>query len=172
MSLYNARRNPVPAQVRQRNQLFQLIELQIIAWKRWVVKLIELIFYNVIHYQCSSGQSLDDLIKFSFIIDEFHKQTGSKNSVVKKPSGPPPPGLEGCKICGRFFAPDRIAKHESICKKTTTKKRKVFDPTKMRMVGTDAEPYLRKVSASKNKKEPPKVIFPFLISLLVSTLFC
>jgi len=56
-------------------------------------------------------------------------------------------------MCGRYFAPDRIAKHESICKKVTTKKRKVFDPTKMRMQGTEAEPYIRHVSAKKAK--PP-----------------
>jgi len=77
----------------------------------------------------------------------------SKTPTPVKRSGPPQPGLDECKICGRYFAPDRIQKHETICKKTKTKKRKVFDPTKMRMEGTEAEPYLRVVSA-KVKKPP------------------
>ncbi|OXA60064.1 serine/arginine repetitive matrix protein 1 isoform X2 [Folsomia candida] len=70
-----------------------------------------------------------------------------KSSPAPRPKGSPPPGMNECKVCGRFFAPDRIAKHESICKKVTTRKRKVFDPTKMRMQGTEAEPYIRIVSA-------------------------
>jgi hypothetical protein len=77
----------------------------------------------------------------------------SKTPTPVKRSGPPQPGLDECKICGRYFAPDRIQKHETICKKTKTKRRKVFDPTKMRMEGTEAEPYLRIVSA-KVKKPP------------------
>lgn len=48
-------------------------------------------------------------------------------------AGPPPEGMVACKICGRNFNEDRIEKHESICKKTTTKKRKVFDVTKQRV---------------------------------------
>ena len=60
------------------------------------------------------------------------------------------------RICGRFFAPDRLEKHESICKKASTRKRKPFDPTKMRMTGTEAEPYIRKVSAKISTKAPVK----------------
>lgn len=37
--------------------------------------------------------------------------------------------MEGCKICGRNFNPDRLEKHEAICQKTAAKKRKVFDAT-------------------------------------------
>lgn len=48
-------------------------------------------------------------------------------------AGPPPEGMVACKICGRNFNEDRIEKHESICKMTTTKKRKVFDVTKQRV---------------------------------------
>lgn len=47
--------------------------------------------------------------------------------------GPPLPGMVSCQICGRNFNNDRIAKHEVICRKTTTKKRKVFDSTKQRV---------------------------------------
>lgn len=48
-------------------------------------------------------------------------------------SGPPPEGMVSCKICGRNFYEDRIEKHEVICKKTSTKKRKIFDATKHRV---------------------------------------
>lgn len=92
------------------------------------------------------------------------QQTGGTSKVIKsKPAPPPrstagpPPGLDECKVCGRYFAPDRIQKHEQICKKTSTKKRKVFDPTKMRMQGTEAEPYIRVVSAKPVKAAPPPV---------------
>lgn len=48
-------------------------------------------------------------------------------------AGPPPEGMVSCHVCGRNFNKDRIQKHESICKKTTTKKRKIFDATKHRV---------------------------------------
>ncbi len=51
-------------------------------------------------------------------------------------------GLVSCSLCGRSFAPDRIEKHEGICAKTKTKKRKVFDITKMRVKGTEAESFV------------------------------
>lgn len=86
----------------------------------------------------------------------------SKPSAPPRSTAGPPPGLEECKVCGRYFAPDRIQKHESICKKTTTKKRKVFDPTKMRMLGTEAEPYIRVVSA-----KPPKAVAPPTVNVNV-----
>jgi len=53
-------------------------------------------------------------------------------------------GLTECRICGRNFASDRIAKHQEICTKTTKKKRKVFDPVKQRVKGTEAETFLKK----------------------------
>jgi hypothetical protein len=53
-------------------------------------------------------------------------------------------GLTECRICGRNFASDRIAKHQEICTKTTKKKRKVFDPIKQRVKGTEAEAFLKK----------------------------
>jgi hypothetical protein len=62
-----------------------------------------------------------------------------------------------CRVCFRHFASDRIEKHEGICKKAAAavKKRKVFDPTKMRMQGTEAEPYLRQVSGKGKKTQAP-----------------
>ena len=46
-------------------------------------------------------------------------------------AGPPENSLP-CRVCGRYFLEDRLAKHESICLRTSTKKRKVFDITKHR----------------------------------------
>lgn len=48
-------------------------------------------------------------------------------------AGPPPEGMVTCKTCGRNFYEERIRKHEGICKKTTNKKRKVFDATTHRV---------------------------------------
>ena len=82
--------------------------------------------------------------------------------------------MAACKVCGRHFATDRVEKHESICKKTSTKKRKVFDPTKMRMQGTEAEPYLRRVSAGATKapavKKDVRAFLYFIITNVVTCL--
>ncbi|XP_037780014.1 neurofilament heavy polypeptide-like isoform X3 [Penaeus monodon] len=71
-----------------------------------------------------------------------------------------PPGLAGCKICGRNFAPDRLEKHESICSKTQAKakkrKNKVFDPVKMRTKGTEAEKYVKRGAHLKELQQPKK----------------
>lgn len=68
---------------------------------------------------------------------------------------PVPDGLTRCTICGRNFAEDRIEKHREICQKTKNKKRKVYDTTKHRVLGTDAEKYVlqkKKVGAAASKK--------------------
>ncbi|XP_055322298.1 uncharacterized protein LOC129578157 isoform X2 [Sitodiplosis mosellana] len=70
-------------------------------------------------------------------------------------TGPPPEGMVACGICGRNFYEDRIEKHETICKKTSTKKRKVFDVTKHRVQGTEAEAYVKKAQKTKKKPEAP-----------------
>nr|XP_027238120.1 translation initiation factor IF-2-like isoform X2 [Penaeus vannamei] len=69
-----------------------------------------------------------------------------------------PAGLAGCKICGRNFAPDRLEKHESICAKSQAKakKRKVFDPVKMRTKGTEAETYVKRGAHLKDLQQPKK----------------
>ncbi|XP_011689876.1 PREDICTED: uncharacterized protein LOC105451238 isoform X2 [Wasmannia auropunctata] len=61
-------------------------------------------------------------------------------------------GLTKCKTCGRSFAQNRIDLHEQICMKTTTKKRKQFDPVMCRVKGTELEPFVRK-SFTNNKRE-------------------
>lgn len=58
-----------------------------------------------------------------------------------------------CSNCGRNFLIARLDKHESICKRTSSKPRKVFDPTKARVQGTDAEKFLRKSKANEKKYE-------------------
>ncbi|KAL9953865.1 hypothetical protein ACROYT_G041338 [Oculina patagonica] len=58
-----------------------------------------------------------------------------------------------CSICGRNFAPDRLAKHEKVCAKSKNSKRKVFDTRKHRNVGTEFEKY---VESGKHLEEPKK----------------
>ena len=58
-----------------------------------------------------------------------------------------------CSICGRNFAPDRLARHEKVCAKTANSKRKVFDTRKHRSVGTEFEEY---VASGKHLEEPKK----------------
>uniref|UniRef100_A0A1Q3FZV6 Putative secreted protein n=1 Tax=Culex tarsalis TaxID=7177 RepID=A0A1Q3FZV6_CULTA len=72
-------------------------------------------------------------------------------SVASVDNGPVPDGMARCSVCGRNFAEDRVAKHMEICRKTKSKKRKVFDVTKHRVQGTDAEKYvLRKGKAASS----------------------
>lgn len=72
---------------------------------------------------------------------------------------PVPPGLASCKICGRNFAKDRLEKHETICAKTKAKakKRKVFDPVKMRTKGTEAEKFISRGKHLEKTPKPKKV---------------
>lgn len=46
---------------------------------------------------------------------------------------PAPEGLVKCSICKRNFNEDRLEKHQSICMKMKTKKRKVYDAVKKRV---------------------------------------
>ena len=52
--------------------------------------------------------------------------------------------LTSCNNCGRNFAEDRIDKHQEICFKTASKKRKTFDMAKQRLEGTDAESFVKR----------------------------
>ncbi|GIY46138.1 zinc finger C2HC domain-containing protein 1C [Caerostris darwini] len=69
---------------------------------------------------------------------------------------PPGPGQEQCAVCGRNFNQDRIEKHRSICKKVATKKVKVFDATKMRVKGTEAEQFVKKGLPKSEPKQAKK----------------
>ncbi|XP_046364698.2 zinc finger CCCH domain-containing protein 13-like [Haliotis rufescens] len=57
-----------------------------------------------------------------------------------------------CKMCGRKFAADRLGKHQAACKKAN-KKRKTFDPAKMRTEGTEMAKY---VGNTKTPRKQPK----------------
>ncbi|EGI60655.1 UPF0418 protein FAM164C [Acromyrmex echinatior] len=61
-------------------------------------------------------------------------------------------GLLKCKTCGRSFAQNRINLHEEICMKTTTKKRKQFDPVMNRVRGTELEPFVKKGFTKRETK--------------------
>lgn len=64
--------------------------------------------------------------------------------------------MASCRICGRNFNEDRLEKHETICERTATKKRKVFDATTHRIKGTDAESFVKKQLRSQRIAVPAK----------------
>lgn len=68
-----------------------------------------------------------------------------------------------CRICGRQFAVDRIATHQEICAKAVKKKRKVYDPIKHRVKGTEAEPFLK---MGQPKAVPVRYIFKHIKLML------
>nr|CAD7574313.1 unnamed protein product [Timema californicum] len=93
--------------------------------------------------------------------------TGASRSAAgpraaSRPSGPRASGpvtrddLVECQVCSRRFATDRIKQHEEICARTSQKKRKVFDPVKARVKGTEAEAYIRKIKSSQPQKDTKK----------------
>lgn len=60
-------------------------------------------------------------------------KSSQQNSFDEEDNGPVPEGLVRCALCKRNFAEDRIEKHQVICQKTKTKKRKIFDSSKKRV---------------------------------------
>lgn len=78
-----------------------------------------------------------------------YKTTISNNKkpiVIRKTQTPP--GMASCKICGRHFTQERIKLHQEICETTSKKKRKIFDPVKQRLKGTEAEEMINKIKVS------------------------
>lgn len=61
------------------------------------------------------------------------KESTPQSSFDEVDDGPVPEGLVRCRICKRNFADDRIEKHQVICQKTKTKKRRVYDASKIRV---------------------------------------
>lgn len=61
------------------------------------------------------------------------KSQNSQESIDEVDDGPVPEGLVKCQICKRNFIEDRLEKHQAICQKTKTKKRKVYDASKKRV---------------------------------------
>ncbi|XP_050295212.1 pecanex-like protein 1 [Anthonomus grandis grandis] len=70
------------------------------------------------------------------------KQLTPKSPVVRD-------DLAECRFCGRRFASDRLGVHEDICGKTGKKKRKTYDATKHRVLGTELESYVLKPGSKK-----------------------
>ncbi|XP_045502769.1 zinc finger C2HC domain-containing protein 1C [Colias croceus] len=76
------------------------------------------------------------------------------------PVGPSAGGAgsgDACAVCGRRFAPDRLAKHQEICRKTHSKRRKPFDVIKHRLAGTEAEPFIGKLRKNVTSTSSSKV---------------
>ncbi|XP_065672894.1 uncharacterized protein LOC100211834 [Hydra vulgaris] len=59
-----------------------------------------------------------------------------------------------CYICKRFFTTDRIDRHRSVCFKMKQKKRKVFDSSKQRSQGSDANPINQKINPDAKSLGP------------------
>lgn len=60
-------------------------------------------------------------------------QDSPQGSFDEVDDGPVPEGLAKCPICKRNFAEDRLEKHQTICQKTKSKKRKIYDASKKRV---------------------------------------
>ncbi|KAG8238648.1 hypothetical protein J437_LFUL018594 [Ladona fulva] len=73
-----------------------------------------------------------------------------------------PPILIPCTVCGRTFKSESLKKHQVVCQKNATKKRKVFDSMKQRIQGTELAEYISvpvplpkpKVSVHKGGNKP------------------
>ena len=76
-------------------------------------------------------------------VDLDNEGTAFYANVASEAREAPVVDMVPCDLCGRRFAADRLARHSAICAKVSQKKRKVFDPAKMRAKGTDMEPYQR-----------------------------
>ncbi|KFM71747.1 Protein FAM164A, partial [Stegodyphus mimosarum] len=64
--------------------------------------------------------------------------------------------LKSCAICQRTFRPDALERHQKICEKNATKKRKVFDSSKQRALEElkEIEVYSR---VKPTEKPAPKI---------------
>ncbi|KFQ72362.1 Zinc finger C2HC domain-containing protein 1C, partial [Phaethon lepturus] len=65
-------------------------------------------------------------------------------------------GLGQCSFCGRKFLCTRLEKHMSICGKSQSSKRKVFDSSRARARGTELEQYQRWKSSERPQNKPPR----------------
>lgn len=74
------------------------------------------------------------------------------STTIRKTVSSSSSNLPSCKICGRHFAADRLARHQEICEKSTKRKRKIFDPVKHRLKGTEAEGLINKIKVSSVKQ--------------------
>ncbi|XP_020817280.1 zinc finger C2HC domain-containing protein 1C [Drosophila serrata] len=75
---------------------------------------------------------------------QFEPKSPVKKVTKMEPQAPPPEGTAQCKHCGRHFLTDRLQKHETVCARMMSTKRKIFDASKQRIIGTDAEKFNKK----------------------------
>eukprot|EP00051_Salpingoeca_urceolata_P001802 m.44194 g.44194 ORF g.44194 m.44194 type:complete len:697 (+) comp11686_c0_seq1:354-2444(+) len=73
-----------------------------------------------------------------------------EQALEQEGAAPEPVEMAACSICNRKFAAERLAKHETICSKNASKKRKKFDHKKQRIAGTDAAEF--QALAKKNDR--------------------
>jgi len=62
-----------------------------------------------------------------------------------------PEGTAVCRHCGRHFNTDRLGKHEAVCQRMMSNKRKIFDASKQRIEGTEAEKYNKKPKGTRTR---------------------
>ncbi|XP_017082275.2 zinc finger C2HC domain-containing protein 1C [Drosophila eugracilis] len=62
-----------------------------------------------------------------------------------------PDGTALCRHCGRHFNTDRLEKHEAVCQRMMNTKRKIFDASKQRVEGTEAEKYNKKGKGNRTR---------------------
>ncbi|KAH8294856.1 hypothetical protein KR018_003763 [Drosophila ironensis] len=63
----------------------------------------------------------------------------------------PPEGTALCRFCGRHFNTERLSKHEGVCQKTISTKRKIFDASKQRAVGTESEKLNKRMKGARSQ---------------------
>lgn len=79
--------------------------------------------------------------------------------------------LVSCQYCNRRFAKDRLEKHQEICAKTTHKKRKPYDALKHRVIGTEAEAYVKKGTKQQPVSNTYYVNIGVVVTKMLSHLF-
>lgn len=83
-----------------------------------------------------------------------YRSSSSKENQIRPP--PTDPNMAQCPHCTRHFAVERLDKHKDICEKSFSKKRKEFDPIKMRVQGTESERFLQKIKDTEITQEMPR----------------
>ena len=124
-----------------------------------------------------SGKLSTPVYKLIFFYSFLELQAGPREPARSRLIPKARDDLTGCTICGRNFAEDRIEKHQEICIKSQSKKRKTFDMAKKRLQGTDAETFALKPKrgGARVSKVSPQIIPSFsnylTVLVLVSAIF-
>ena len=114
-------------------------------------------------YLIFSGIFSTPIYKLMFFYSFLELQAGPREPARSRLIPKARDDLVGCTICGRNFAEDRIEKHQEICMKSQSKKRKTFDMAKKRLQGTDAETFALKPKrgGARVSKVSPQIIPSF-----------